>query len=238
MSDRTIRQRLDGLDWSALGAELWQSGSAKTPPLLTADECASAAAWHAEPERFRSHIQMERFRFGVGDYHYFANPLPPLVHGLREYAYPHLAPIANRWYEALGFTERFPVELDAFLARCHRAGQKKPTPLLLHYEAGGYNCLHQDLYGELAFPFQIVCFLSDPGRDYTGGEFLLLEQRPRAQSIGRAVVGRQGEILIFTTRYKPVEGARGYYRAGMKHGVSPLTSGRRFTLGIIFHDAQ
>ena len=238
MPDRTIRQRLDALDWSALEAELGRSGGAKTTPLLTAGECASATAWHAEPERFRSHIQMERFRFGAGDYHYFASPLPPLVRELREHAYRHLAPIANRWYEALGLEERFPPELDPFLTRCHRAGQKKPTPLLLHYEAGGYNCLHQDLYGELAFPFQMVCFLSEPGRDYTGGEFLLLEQRPRAQSIGRAIVGRQGEILIFTTRYKPVEGARGYYRAAMKHGVSPLISGTRYTLGIIFHDAK
>jgi hypothetical protein len=181
---------------------------------------------------------MERFRFGVGDYHYFANPLPPLVCELREHTYPHLAPIANRWYGALGLSDRFPPRLDSFLARCHKVGQKKPTPLLLHYQAGGYNCLHQDLYGELAFPFQMVCFLNEPGRDYQGGEFLLVEQRPRAQSIGRAIVGRQGEILIFTTRYRPVEGARGYYRAAVKHGVSPLALGTRYTLGVIFHDAQ
>jgi hypothetical protein len=238
MPDRSICQRLDGLDWNALEAELWQSGNAKTPSLLTAAECASAAAWHSEPERFRSHIQMERFRFGVGDYHYFANPLPPLVCELREHAYPHLAPIANRWYGALGLSDRFPPRLDSFLARCHKVGQKKPTPLLLHYQAGGYNCLHQDLYGELAFPLQMVCFLNEPGRDYQGGEFLLFEQRPRAQSIGRAIVGRQGEILIFTTRYRPVEGARGYYRAAVKHGVSPLALGTRYTLGVIFHDAH
>ena len=181
---------------------------------------------------------MARFRFGVGDYHYFADPLPPLVNELRRHAYPHLAPIANRWMEALGLPERYPKQLAEFLKRCRQAGQKKPTPLLLHYETGGYNCLHQDLYGELAFPFQMVCFLSEPGRDYRGGEFLLVEQRPRAQSIGRAISARQGEILLFTTRYKPVEGARGYYRANIRHGVSPLGAGKRYTLGIIFHDAK
>jgi len=233
-----MRQRLEGLDWKTLEAELWRDGAAKTPPVLTARECTEAIQWHREPQRFRSHIDMARFRFGVGDYHYFADPLPPLVSELSEHAYPHLAPIANRWMEAIGMPDRYPPRLAEFLNRCHRAGQKKPTPLLLHYEPGGYNCLHQDLYGALAFPFQMVCFLSEPGRDYHGGEFLLLEQRPRAQSIGRAIAGKQGEILLFTTRYKPVEGARGYYRANIKHGVSPLHSGTRFTLGIIFHDAK
>jgi hypothetical protein len=233
-----IRLRLDTLDWHALEASLWQTGAARTPPVLTAAECTTAAAWHKQPARFRSHIDMQRFRFGVGDYHYFAGPLPPLVAELREHAYPHLAPIANRWMEALGLPDHFPPGLAAFLERCHRAGQRKPTPLLLHYETGGYNCLHQDLYGELAFPLQMVCFLSEPGRDYEGGEFLLVEQRPRAQSIGRAIAAGQGEIVIFTTRYKPVQGARGYHRANVRHGVSPLTSGTRYTLGIIFHDAR
>lgn len=234
----TIRQRLEALNWKALEEELWQNGGAKTSAVLTPSECATAIQWHREPERFRSHIDMSRFRFGVGDYHYFANPLPPLVEELRQHAYPHLAPIANRWSEALGLAERFPARLEEFLESCHHASQTKPTPLLLHYEASGYNCLHQDLYGALAFPLQIVCFLSEPGRDYEGGEFLLVEQRPRAQSIGRSISGRQGEILVFTTRYKPVRGVRGFYRAGVKHGVSPLASGTRFTLGIIFHDAQ
>ena len=234
----SIRQRLDALDWQALEAGLRRTGGAKTGPVLSAEECAAAVGWHAEPERFRSHIDMQRYRFGIGDYHYFADPLPPLVAALREHAYPHLAPIANRWMEALSLPDRFPPRLDAFLDHCHRAGQTKPTPLLLHYEAGGYNCLHQDLYGEVAFPLQMVCFLSEPGRDYAGGEFLLVEQRPRAQSLGRAVAARQGEILVFTTRYKPVEGARGFYRAVVKHGVSPLASGTRYTLGIIFHDAK
>jgi len=238
MPASTIRQRLDALDWKALEARLWESGGARTPPVLTPFECAGAIQWHSQPARFRSHIDMARFRFGVGDYHYFADPLPPLVRELRHHAYPHLAPIANRWSEALALSDRYPSHLDEFLESCHRAGQTKPTPLLLHYETGGYNCLHQDLYGALAFPLQMVCFLSEPGRDYEGGEFLLVEQRPRAQSIGRAISGRQGEILVFTTRYKPVQGARGFYRAGVKHGVSPLVSGTRFTLGIIFHDAM
>jgi hypothetical protein len=238
MSAPTIRERLSALDWQAIESALWQTGAAKTPLLLTAAECASAIGCHSHPERFRSHVDMARFRFGIGDYHYFADPLPPLVQQLREHAFPHLAPIANRWMEALSLPDRYPPRLQEYLGRCHRAGQRKPTPLLLHYEAGGYNCMHQDLYGSLAFPFQMVCFLSEPGRDYQGGEFLLLEQRPRAQSIGRVVAGRQGEILIFTTRYKPVEGAHGFYRANIKHGVSPLESGTRFTLGIIFHDAE
>ncbi|HUK14896.1 MAG TPA: 2OG-Fe(II) oxygenase [Bryobacteraceae bacterium] len=238
MRSPTIRDRLDALDWKTLEADLWLSGAAKSPPILTTAECADAVALHGRPERFRSHIDMARFRFGVGDYHYFADPLPALVRELREHAYPHLAPIANGWMEALGMAERFPAHLKTFLETCHRAGQTKPTPLLLHYQAGGYNCLHQDLYGAVAFPLQMVCFLSEPGRDYQGGEFLLVEQRPRAQSIGRAIAGRQGEILIFTTRHKPVQGARGFYRAAVKHGVSPLVSGTRYTLGIIFHDAQ
>ena len=234
----TIRQRLDALDWSALEAGLRAHGATKIERVLTPAECAAAIAWHKNPALFRSHIDMARFRFGVGDYHYFADPLPPLVRELREHAYPHLAQIASRWMESLGELERFPPRLADYLEECHAAGQTRPTPLLLHYEAGGYNCLHQDLYGALAFPFQMVCFLSEPGRDYAGGEFLLVEQRPRAQSIGRAVVGRQGEILVFTTRYKPVEGTRGFYRANIKHGVSPLLSGTRYTLGIIFHDSQ
>lgn len=234
----TIRQRLDALDWSSLEASLRANGAAKTPPVLTPEECVMAIGWHKEPKRFRSHIDMARFRFGVGDYHYFANPLPPLVGELREHAYPHLAPIADRWMESLGVPERFPPRLADYLDQCHAAGQVRPTPLLLHYETGGYNCLHQDLDGELAFPFQMVCFLSEPARDYEGGEFLLVEQRPRAQSMGRAIAGRQGEILIFTTRYKPVKGVHGFYRANIKHGVSPLISGTRYTLGIIFHDSQ
>jgi len=181
---------------------------------------------------------MARYRFGEGDYQYFANPLPKVVDELRQSAYPYLAREANRWNGALGVAARFPESLDAFLLECHTVGQTKPTPLLLHYETGGYNCLHQDLYGELAFPMQLVCCLSQPGRDFDGGEFLLVEQRPRAQSRGEAVSPALGEAVIFATRYRPVKGSKGYYRANMKHGVSRVKSGSRYTLGVIFHDAN
>jgi hypothetical protein len=174
----------------------------------------------------------------VGDYKYFDYPLPDVVRQLRVEAYPPLASIANKWMEATGSDERFPQTLEAFHEHCRALGQTKPTPLLLHYESGGYNCLHQDLYGDLAFPLQVVCFLSRPNMDYTGGEFLLQEQRPRAQSVGEAVLPNQGEAIVFTTRYRPVKGSRGYYRANMKHGVSRVRSGTRYTLGVIFHEAK
>ena len=181
---------------------------------------------------------MERFRFGVGEYKYFADPLPPLVQDLREGAYPRLAAVANAWAKALGERRRFPPTLRVFQAACRKAGQAKPTPLLLRYEIGGYNCLHQDLYGEIAFPLQLTCVLSRRGADYTGGDFLLVEQRPRQQSRGEAIALEQGEIIIFTVRERPVKGARGYYRAAMRHGVSRLLSGTRTSLGVIFHDAR
>ena len=181
---------------------------------------------------------MARFKFGVGDYQYFAAPLPPLVQALRTHAYPPLAAIANQWEAALGTALLHPPDLAALQALCRRRGQTKPTPLLLHYEAGGYNCLHQDLYGDVVFPLQLTCFLSRRGVDYTGGDFLLVEQRPRAQSRGEAIATEQGEIVIFTTRYRPAEGARGFYRATVRHGVSRVLAGSRYTLGIIFHDAK
>ena len=180
---------------------------------------------------------MERYRFGVGEYKYFAAPLPPLVAALREAFYARLAPIANAWMEALGADARYPDALGAYLARCAEHGQRRPTPLLLHYTAGGYNCLHQDLYGALAFPLQVTCVLSEAGKDYTGGELLLVEQRPRAQSRGAAIVLARGEALIFPNRFRPVAGARGAYRVTVRHGVSPVHSGARTSLGIIFHDA-
>ena len=217
---------------------LWRQGYAKLPPLLTADECAALIGLYPRHELFRSRIEMARYRFGVGDYQYFNYPLPEIVRELRERTYPPLAAIANRWMEALGDATRFPAALCEFTAQCQAAGQHKATPLLLHYEAGGYNCLHQDLYGDRAFPLQLVCFLSEPGADYTGGDFLLMEQRPRAQSVGHAIHARRGEAVVFTTRYRPVKGARGFYRANIKHGVSPLLSGARYTLGIIYHDAR
>ena len=233
-----IRARLDSLDWSAIERSLWEFGYAHAPAVLTADECRDLIALYPDDSNFRSRIDMERYRFGVGDYKYFAAPLPPLVEALRVHAYERLAPIANRWEEAFGTGHRFPAHLGELLALCARRGQTRPTPLLLHYEAGGYNCLHQDLYGEIAFPLQLTCFLSRNGVDYAGGEFLLLEQRPRAQSRAEVVPTEQGEIVVFTTRYRPVRGSRGYYRATMRHGVSRVIAGTRYTLGIIFHDAK
>ena len=181
---------------------------------------------------------MARLRFGVGEYRYFATPLPPLVATLRAHLYRHLAPIANRWMEAMGVAERFPPDLGAYLARCAAHGQTRPTPLLLRYTAGGYNCLHQDLYGALAFPLQLTCVLSRRGTDYAGGELLLVEQRPRAQSRAEVVVLERGEAVIFPNRHRPVAGARGTYRATVRHGVSRVTAGERLSLGIIFHDAE
>jgi uncharacterized protein len=230
--------RLDHLAWDEIEESLVRWGYAKLPPILTPAECADLIALYARPELFRSRIEMARYRFGVGDYQYFRYPLPEMVRDLRERTYEPLAAIANRWMEALDDATRFPAELARFTAQCHRAGQRKATPLVLHYEAGGYNCLHQDLYGDLAFPLQLVCFLSDPEADYTGGDFLLVEQRPRAQSIGHALRARRGEAAVFTTRYRPVKGTRGFYRANIKHGVSLILSGTRYTLGIIYHDAR
>jgi len=180
---------------------------------------------------------MARYRFGEGSYRYFADPLPEPVATLRQTLYADLAPIADEWMKALGFEERFPPTLDSFLAHCHAHGQTRPTPLLLRYEAGGYNCLHQDLYGDIVFPFQIVVGLNDPYTDYEGGELLLVEQRPRAQSIGHALRLELGEAVVITTRFRPVKGTRGYYRTNIRHGVSRVTRGERHTLGIIFHDA-
>jgi hypothetical protein len=233
-----LKSRLEALDWSAVERSLWEFGYAKTAPLLTPEECAGLIALYGDDTRFRSTVDMARFRFGVGDYKYFADPLPPLVQALRTHAYPPLAAVANQWEAALGTGTLHPTDLAGLQALCHRRGQTKPTPLLLHYEAGGYNCLHQDLYGDVVFPLQLTCFLSRRGADYTGGDFLLVEQRPRAQSRGEAIATEQGELLVFTTRHRPVETARGYSRAAVRHGVSRITGGRRYTLGVIFHDAK
>jgi uncharacterized protein len=235
----TILKRIEDQPWPRFEDSLWARGYAKSDqPVLTAAECASLKQMYAEPARFRSRVEMERFRFGLGDYQYFADPLPELVQHLRTHIYPYLAPIANRWTEALGFPDRFPEKLSELAAQCRKAGQTKPTPLLLHYEAGGYNCLHQDIYGKWVFPFQALFFLSEAEREYSGGEFMLVEQRPRAQSIAEVIGGDLGEMVIFTTRYRPIKGSRGYYRASVKHGVSRVRTGKRYTLGIIFHDAQ
>ena len=234
-----VGARLERLDWDALDRSLWESGWARTAaPVLTPEECADLIAIYEDDGRFRSRVDMERFRFGVGEYKYFADPLPGLVRELREAAYPRLAATANAWAKALGERCRFPRTLRGLRAACRRAGQTKPTPLLLRYEAGGYNCLHQDLYGAIAVPMQLTCVLSRRGADFTGGEFLLVEQRPRQQSRGEAIALEQGEIIIFTVRERPVRGARGFYRAAMRHGVSRLLSGTRYSLGVIFHDAR
>ena len=232
--------RIAAADWPGVDAALDAQGFARLPALLTADECASLAQLYADDTKFRSRIEMERFRFGVGEYKYFAAPLPQLVQTLRSELYPRLAPTANRWNAHLrpSASRAFPSALDAFLAACHKAGQRRPTPLLLSYRTGGYNCLHQDIYGDIAFPLQVVFALSRAGADYAGGELLLVEQRPRAQSRGHAVAIEQGAGVVFATRERPVAGARGTYRVVMRHGVSTITSGARMTLGIIFHDAK
>jgi hypothetical protein len=232
-------ERIDAVNWRAAEEDLTLRGYAVLPEILTTDECAGLVALYKDEKRFRSHIIMERYRFGIGDYKYFENPLPQTVLSLRTSAYPHLAKIANRWAETLGEAgERYPQEHGAFLKICHKAGQKKPTPLMLRYEAGGYNCLHQDLYGEVSFPLQMVFLLGQAGRDWEGGEFVLVEQQPRAQSKAEVVHANQGQAIIFTTRYRPVKGTRGFYRVNMRHGVSRVHRGTRYTLGIIFHDAK
>ena len=235
----SIRQRIDAVDWHKAEESLSARGYAVTDPILTPEECTSIVSLYHDSTRFRSQVIMERHRFGVGDYKYFANPLPEIVASLRTSAYPHLARVANEWAKAFGEPKSpFPLDHSAFLKICHKAGQTKPTPLVLHYEAGGYNCLHQDLYGEIAFPLQMVFLLGQPGRDWEGGEFLLVEQQPRAQSKAEVVTASQGHGIIFTTRYRPVKGSRGYYRVNLRHGVSRVHRGIRYTLGIIFHDAK
>jgi hypothetical protein len=232
-----IAERIDPSNWEAIGQSLDNFGCATTGPLLSTDECRGLVALYDEDRRFRSRIVMARHGFGSGEYKYFSDPLPPLVGALRKALYPKLAETANRWQAQLG-GEPYPAHLDAFLERCHDAGQNKPTPLLLKYQAGDYNCLHQDLYGALAFPLQVAFLLSRPQDDFTGGEFLLTEQRPRMQSRGEVVALHQGEGVIFAVNQRPVVGKRGPYRVTMRHGVSRLHSGSRFTLGIIFHDAK
>jgi hypothetical protein len=234
----SIAERLKRVDWERVESRLRDDGFARIPRLLSAGECAALSALYPLDDRFRKRIDMERHRFGVGEYKYFDRPLPPLVRDLRTHAYPYLAVIANRWMTALGAAAAFPARLRGLQELCRRAGQTKPTPLLLRYTTAGYNCLHQDLYGEIAFPLQLTCLLSRPGVDYRGGEFLLVEQRPRAQSVGQAVVLSRGEAIIFPTRFRPIAGKRGHFRATVRHGVSRLSSGSRTTLGVIFHDAR
>ena len=224
-------------EWEAALAALDDSGYAVLPGLLDAAECSRLAVLYADAAAFRSRIVMARHNFGRGEYKYLRYPLPSPVAALRAALYPRLAPIGNQWHRRLRLEPRFPADLDAWLARCHDAGQLRPTPLILKYEAGDYNCLHQDLYGELVFPIQATILLSAPGDDFTGGEFVLVETRPRMQSRAEIVPLGQGDAVLFAVNWRPVAGTRGDYRVAMRHGVSRVRSGRRFTLGIIFHDA-
>jgi hypothetical protein len=233
----SIRERVTALDWNAIASDLDAYGCATTGPLLAPQECAALAQSYPADGLFRSRVIMARHGFGRGEYKYFAYPLPDLVAALRGALYPRLAALANRWNEAMGVEVAYPGEHAAYLKRCRDAGQAKPTPLLLQYGPGDFNCLHQDIYGDNVFPLQVAFLLSRPGADFTGGEFVLAEQRPRMQSRAEVVPLQQGEGVIFPVHHRPVQGTRGAYRVNMRHGVSRLRSGHRHTLGIIFHDA-
>ena len=233
-----IRRRVDELDWDALRVQLDEAGYAITPMLLSAPECDELAGLF-DNGRFRSTIEMARYRFGDGRYRYFDRPLPDMIQALRTSFYAHLAPIANDWSARLrGESEPFELEHEQLLERCHAAGQRRPTPLILRYGEGDWNALHQDLYGDVYFPFQILTVLSERGIDFEGGEFVLLEQRPRAQSRAHVLTPPRGAFVIFPTHHRPVAGKNGYYRVGLRHGVSTVTAGSRTALGVIFHDAS
>jgi hypothetical protein len=229
---------LDKLAWSEIFEALSENGFALTERILTSEQCSEAISWFAEEDRFRSTINMQQHRFGRGIYKYFRYPLPEVVEHLRQSAYEHLVPIANTWNEALNLSFRYPQEHEAFLEVCHKQEQRRPTPLILKYEPGDYNCLHQDLYGEVLFPIQMAILLSQPGSDFAGGEFILSEQRPRSQSKVEVVPLEQGQAVIFAVNHRPQRGGRGIYKVSLKHGVSRLRAGKRYTLGIIFHDAK
>ena len=233
----SIDQRVARFDWTQLETELDAHGCAILKNALTPDECDGIAELSDQQDVFRSHIIMARHGFGRGEYKYFRYPLPHLLSELRTTVYPHLVPVANRWNEAMGIDVRYPCKHADFVERCHKADQTRPTPLLLQYGPGDYNCLHQDLYGEHVFPIQLAILLSDPGADFTGGEFVMTEQRPRMQSRPMVVPLRQGDGVVFAVHNRPVQGTRGAYRVNLRHGVSRIRSGHRHTVGIIFHDA-
>jgi uncharacterized protein len=236
-SSQAVAGRVDAIDWTQARTELDANGCALLQGLLTATECEALSTLYPRDDLYRSRVVMARHGFGRGEYKYFDYPLPDVVDALRSAVYPHLAPVANEWNAAMGIDVRFPPTHAGFLRRCHQAGQRRPTPLILQYDAGDYNCLHQDLYGEHVFPIQLAILLSEPGKDFTGGEFVLTEQRPRMQSRAEVVPLRQGDAVLFAVHHRPVQGTRGAYRVNMRHGVSRLRSGHRHTLGIIFHDA-
>jgi hypothetical protein len=233
-----IEARVRSIDWARVFADLDGYGFASLGPLLTGEECEELAGLYRTDSHFRSKVVMARHGFGRGEYKYFAYPLPDLIGALRPALYAQLAPLANRWNEAMGIRVRYPDTHAEFIKRCHKAGQTRPTPLLLQYAEGDYNCLHQDLYGEHVFPLQVVMLLSEPGRDFTGGEFVLTEQRPRMQSRAEVVPLRRGDAAVFAVHHRPVQGTRGTYRVNLRHGVSRLRSGRRHTAGVIFHDSK
>jgi hypothetical protein len=227
------------INWERARYHLDERGFAVIPGVLTEKSCHEMAAFYADDHRFRTRIEMSRYSFGQGEYKYFDYPLPSLIRQMRSAIYPRLAPLANEWLGRLGSRNpSYPEKLSDFIEQCHRAGQKRPTPLLLKYGPGDFNCLHQDLYGEIVFPFQVTCFLSQRGKDFEGGEFVLSEQRPRKQSRVEVLSPNQGDAVIFSVHNRPVRGARGYYRANLRHGVSTIHWGDRYTLGIIFHDAK
>jgi hypothetical protein len=233
---QTVSERVWSLDWTRVTRDLDEQGNAMLERLLSPEECRTLAALYPDGDLFRSRVVMSRHGFGKGEYKYFRYPLPQPIAELRTSLYPHLAPVANRWNDAMGVDVGYPTGHADFLTRCHDAGQQKPTPLLLQYQAGDYNCLHQDVYGEHVFPLQVAILLSDPGQDFTGGEFVMTEQRPRMQSRVEVVPLTQGDAVVFTVRQRPVKGSKGFYRVNLRHGVSRIRSGQRHTLGIIFHD--
>jgi uncharacterized protein len=233
-----IPTRVDAIDWTQATADLDAQGCAVLKSLLSPDECRAIAAFYPDDSHFRSRVVMGRHGFGRGEYKYFSYPLPELIGALRPVLYAKLCGVANRWNQAMGIDISYPATHEAFLRRCHEAGQTRPTPLLLQYEAGDYNCLHQDLYGEHVFPLQVAILLSEPGRDFAGGEFVLTEQRPRMQSRPEVVPLRQGDAVAFAVHHRPVQGTRGVYRVNLRHGVSRVRSGHRHTVGVIFHDAK
>jgi uncharacterized protein len=238
VSSVDVDTRVEAVDWASASTDLDRYGWAMLRKLLTADECKTIAGLYEDDRRFRSHVVMARHGFGRGEYKYFAYPLPEIVTELRRAIYPNLAPIANRWNESMGIDVRYPDAHADFIARCHKAGQTRPTPLLLQYAAGDYNALHQDLYGEHVFPLQLTILLSEPEQDFTGGEFVLIEQRPRMQSRAEVVPLRRGDAVVFAVHHRPVHGTRGTHRVNLRHGVSRLRSGHRHTVGVIFHDAK
>jgi uncharacterized protein len=233
-----VGRRIDGYDWASIAAHLDAHGWARMENFLTADECAGIAELYADDRHFRSHIVMARHGFGRGEYKYFSYPLPGTIDALRRTLYERFAPVANRWNASMGVDVSYPAVHEHFIDRCHQAGQTRPTPLLLQYREGDFNALHQDVYGEHVFPLQLAILLSEPAKDFTGGEFVLVEQRPRMQSRAEVVPLRRGDAVVFAVRYRPASGTRGTYRVTLRHGVSRLRSGHRHTLGLIFHDAR